>query len=210
MTISGRWRCSKGSPNLASAPFSSRSVWVGRERDQVGDYSLGMKQRLGIGAALLRDPDVLILDEPTNGLDPQGIVEIRNLLMRLGAEGKTILVSSHLLAEIQAACERLIIIKRGALVFEGKTDDLLTHTNNEVVAVPEHPADAERLANVLKSSGFDASLDGGSVRIPGEHSSTPAINRLAFDNDITLRQLRADVEDLEDVFLRMTSEERVA
>ena len=200
----------QGLPESRLDPVLEQVGLDGRERDQVGDYSLGMKQRLGIGAALLRDPDVLILDEPTNGLDPQGIVEIRGLLMRLGAEGKTILVSSHLLAEIQAACERLIIIKRGALVFEGLTDDLLAHTNDEVVAVPEHPADAERLANVLRSSGFDASVDGGSVRIPEEHHSTPKINRLAFDNDITLRQLRADVEDLEDVFLRMTSEERVA
>ena len=200
----------QGIPETRLDPVLEQVGLTGREGDQLSDYSLGMKQRLGIGAALLRDPEVLILDEPTNGLDPQGIVEIRGLLMRLGAEGKTILVSSHLLAEIQAACERLIIIKRGALVFEGKTSDLLAHTTDEVVAVPEHPADAEGLANVLKSSGFDASLDGDSVRIPDEHHSTPAINRLAFDNDITLRQLRVDVEDLEDVFLRMTSEERVA
>ena len=200
----------QGIPETRLDPVLEQVGLTGREGDQVSDYSLGMKQRLGIGAALLRDPEVLILDEPTNGLDPQGIVEIRGLLMRLGAEGKTILVSSHLLAEIQAACERLIIIKNGALVFEGKTSDLLAHTTDEVVAVPEHPADAKGLANVLKSSGFDASLDGDSVRIPDEHHSTPAINRLAFDNDITLRQLRVDVEDLEHVFLRMTSEEHVA
>lgn len=181
---------------------------TGREHDQVGDYSLGMKQRLGIGAALLRDPDVLMLDEPTNGLDPLGIVEIRELLIRLGAEGKTVLVSSHLLAEIQAACDRLIIIKRGQLIFEGKTSDLLAHSNDEVVAVPEHADDSERLAKVLKSNGFDATVDGHSVRIPDQRDATPVINRMAFEHDITLRELRADVEDLEDVFLRMTHEER--
>ncbi len=183
---------------------------AGREHDQVGDYSLGMKQRLGIGAALLRDPDVLMLDEPTNGLDPLGIVEIRELLIRLGAEGKTVLVSSHLLAEIQAACDRLIIIKRGQLIFEGKTSDLLAHSKNEVVAVPEHPDDSERLAKVLKSNGFDATVDGHSVRVPDQRDAMPVINRKAFEHEITLRELRADVEDLEDVFLRMTHEERGA
>lgn len=179
---------------------------VGREHDKVDDYSLGMKQRLGIAAALLRDPDVLILDEPTNGLDPAGIVEVRALLKRLAQQGKTVLVSSHLLAEIQAACDRLIIIKRGALVFEGRTDELLTHSRDEVVAVPEHPDDLDRLAKVLATNGFDASLEDNVVRIPGELAATAVINRMAFEEDITLRELRADVEDLEDVFLRMTQE----
>ncbi len=200
----------QGIPKARLDPVLEQVSLTGREHDNVSDYSLGMKQRLGIAAALLRDPQVLMLDEPTNGLDPLGIVEIRQLLMRLGAEGKTVLVSSHLLAEIQAACDRLIIIKRGALIFEGRTTDLLAHSNDEVVAVPEHPGDSERLAKVLVSHGFDATLDGNSVRIPDEHDSTPAINRKAFENDITLRELRADVEDLEEVFLRITSEEPVA
>jgi len=90
----------------------------GRETDNVGDYSLGMKQRLAIAAALLKDPELVILDEPTNGLDPAGIVEIRELLIQLGQTGKTILVSSHLLAEIKAACDRLVIINHGSLLFD--------------------------------------------------------------------------------------------
>ena len=179
---------------------------IGREHDKVDDYSLGMKQRLGIAAALLRDPDLLVLDEPTNGLDPAGIVEVRALLKKLATQGKTVLVSSHLLAEIQAACDRLVIIKRGALVFEGRTDELLTHTRDEVVAVPEHRDDLDKLAKVLATNGFDAALDEDVVRIPGELGATAVINRMAFEENITLRELRADVEELEDVFLRLTQE----
>ncbi|HEX2290538.1 MAG TPA: ATP-binding cassette domain-containing protein [Pseudonocardiaceae bacterium] len=101
-----------------------------RERgdDRYKNYSLGMKQRLGIALALLPDPDLLILDEPTNGLDPQGIVEIRSLLMQLGARGKTVFVSSHLLAEIQAACDSIVIIDHGGVVFSGSMADLLART----------------------------------------------------------------------------------
>ena len=101
-----------------------------RERgdDRYKNYSLGMKQRLGIALALLPDPDLLILDEPTNGLDPQGIVEIRSLLMQLGARGKTVFVSSHLLAEIQAACDSIVMIDHGGVVFSGWMADLLART----------------------------------------------------------------------------------
>ena len=200
----------EGVSNERIGPVLDQIGLTGRGGDCVGEYSLGMKQRLGIGVALLRDPDILILDEPTNGLDPAGIVEIRKLLQRLGMEGKTILVSSHLLAEIQAACDRLVIIKQGALVFEGLTKDLLSHSETGVMATPEHPDDAEKLAKLLATNGFDASLEDGTVHIPGETELTPVINRMAFENQITLRELRADVEDLEDVFLRLTHEERAA
>ncbi|MCL1692441.1 MAG: ABC transporter ATP-binding protein, partial [Actinomycetia bacterium] len=90
-----------------------------RRGDRVSEYSLGMKQRLGIAAALLRDPDILILDEPMNGLDPAGIVEIRTLLQDLAQQGKTILVSSHLLSEVQAVADQVVIIDKGRLIFEG-------------------------------------------------------------------------------------------
>ena len=182
----------------------------GRGGDRAGDYSLGMKQRLAIGAALLRDPDLLILDEPTNGLDPAGIVEIRRLLMRLGAEGKTVLVSSHLLAEIQAACDRLIVIKRGNLVFEGATRDLLAQAKNEVVVVPEHADDTARLTKVLTAAGHSPDVLTDHVAITGDGVPTAAINRIAFDEGITLRELHAKKEDLEDVFLRLTTEGSLA
>ena len=178
---------------------------TGRDTDKAGDYSLGMKQRLAIAAALLKDPELVILDEPTNGLDPAGIVEIRELLIRLGQSGKTIIVSSHLLAEIQAACDRLVIIKQGSLVFAGPTHELLDQARNELVIVPEYREDMSKLAALLDEKGFDFSANGVGLRAPDATAESAFVNRLAFDNGVTLRELRADVEDLEDVFLRLTN-----
>jgi ABC-2 type transport system ATP-binding protein len=178
---------------------------TGRDGDRAGDYSLGMKQRLAIAAALLKDPEVVILDEPTNGLDPAGIVEIRELLIRLGQIGKTVIVSSHLLAEIQTACDRLIIIKRGSLVFEGATHELLDKARNELVVVPEDRSHITRLAALLDENGIEFTDNGVGLRAPGATARSAFVNRLAFDNGVTLREVRADVEDLEDVFLRLTN-----
>ncbi len=178
---------------------------TGRDTDPAGDYSLGMKQRLGIAASLLKDPELVILDEPTNGLDPAGIVEIRELLIRLGQSGKTIIVSSHLLAEIQAACDRLVIINHGSLVFEGPTHELLDQSHNELVIVPEYRDDISKLAALLDEKGIDFTTNGVGLRAPGATAESAIVNRLAFDHGVTLRELRADVEDLEDVFLRLTT-----
>jgi ABC-2 type transport system ATP-binding protein len=178
---------------------------TGRDKDPAGDYSLGMKQRLGIAASLLKDPELVILDEPTNGLDPAGIVEIRELLIRLGQSGKTIVVSSHLLAEIQAACDRLVIINRGSLVFEGPTHELLDQSRNELVIVPEYRDDEAKLATLLDEKGISIATNGVGLRAPGATAESAFVNRLAFDNGVTLRELRVDVEDLEDVFLRLTN-----
>ena len=180
---------------------------TGRDTDRAGDYSLGMKQRLAIAAALLKDPEVVILDEPTNGLDPAGIVEIRELLIRLGQSGKTIIVSSHLLAEIQAACDRLVIIKRGSLVFAGPTHELLDQAHNELVVVPEYRDDMSKLAALLDEKGIGFTANGVGLRAPGATAESAFVNRLAFEHGVTLRELRADVEDLEDVFLRLTTKE---
>ena len=178
---------------------------TGRDRDNAGNYSLGMKQRLAIAAALLKDPELVILDEPTNGLDPAGIVEIRELLIELGQAGKTIFVSSHLLAEIQAACDRIVIINHGALVFEGTTRALLEHSHDELVVVPDRADDLSRLAALLDDAGIEFLANGTSLRAPKSSSQAAFINRLAFNNEITLRELRSDVEELEDVFLRITN-----
>ena len=178
---------------------------TGRDTDRAGDYSLGMKQRLAIAASLLKDPELVLLDEPTNGLDPAGIVEIRELLIRLGHSGKTIIVSSHLLAEIQAACDRLIIINRGSLVFEGPTHELLYQARNELVIVPEYRSDLSKLAALLDEKDINFAANGVGLRAPGATAESALVNRLAFEHGVTLRELRADVEDLEDVFLRLTN-----
>ncbi len=102
-------------------------------------YSLGMKQRLAIGAALLNDPELLMLDEPTNGLDPEGMVEVRNLILHLAAQGKTIFLCSHLLAEVQQVCTRVSFINRGVIVKQGTTEDLLRTGNFHYVEVHDLP-----------------------------------------------------------------------
>jgi len=179
----------------------------GREGDQVHEYSLGMKQRLGIASALLRDPDVLILDEPTNGLDPAGIVEIRELLKQLAADGKTVFVSSHLLAEIQAMVDQVVIINKGKLVFEGGLTGLLEEASREVVAVPERGEDLGRLGEILANAGYVATVSDDAVHVQGAVEAPAELNRIAFTSGVTLAGLRVHAEDLEDVFLRMTSGE---
>lgn len=177
-----------------------------RAGDRVGDYSLGMKQRLGISAALLPNPELLILDEPTNGLDPAGIVEIRQLLKWLGAEGVAVFVSSHLLAEIQAGCDRLVIISSGRLVFAGELDELLEYAGMGLVARPELSGDVERLADLVASAGHNVQSTGDALLIDAPSDWAAELNRLAMGGGITLRELKPQIEELEDVFLRMTGD----
>jgi ABC-2 type transport system ATP-binding protein len=178
-----------------------------RRGDRVAEYSSGMKQRLGIAAALLRDPSILILDEPANGLDPAGIVEMRELLRDLGSSGKTVFVSSHLLAEVQAMVDQVIIISNGRLVFDGALTGLLAEAAHEVVVAPEEAQDLTELAEALSRAGYAATIDDGVVRVAGAAEAPARLNRLAFDHGITLRELRVHDEDLEDIFLRMTDGE---
>ncbi|MEE9582582.1 MAG: ABC transporter ATP-binding protein [Acidimicrobiia bacterium] len=178
-----------------------------RRGDRVAEYSSGMKQRLGIAAALLRDPSILILDEPANGLDPAGIVEMRELLRDLGSSGKTVFVSSHLLAEVQAMVDEVIIISNGRLVFDGALTGLLAEAAHEVVVAPEEAQDLTELAAALSRAGYAATIDDGVVRVAGAAEAPARLNRLAFDHGIALRELWVHDEDLEDIFLRMTDGE---
>ena len=102
-----------------------------------GKYSMGMKQRLGIGWTLLHDPDLLILDEPTNGLDPAGTIEVRHLILKLAEQGKTIMISSHLLHEIEQVCDRIAVIQHGKIVAEGAIDELMNATERIVIRTPD-------------------------------------------------------------------------
>src|SRR5216683_5683577 len=134
-----------------------------RQKDRVRTYSLGMKQRLGVAMALLQDPDVLILDEPANGLDPAGIVEMRDLMHRLSSEGKTIFISSHLHTEVQQICTRAAIIHLGKLVKESTIEEL-TAGHGEFAVTLERPQEALALLKV-QSWGKNAHLDGSGALI---------------------------------------------
>ncbi len=180
---------------------------LGRSKEPVKRFSLGMKQRLGIAAALLPDAELLVLDEPTNGLDPAGIVEMRGLLRALGDDGRTVIVSSHLLSEIETACDRLAVIRHGELLFYGPLEDLVTQAGESIETVPEHPGDVGRLAESLRSRGWKVTALEEEVHVVAPVSQAADVNRAAAEAGITLRALRPQEASLEEVFLRMTGAE---
>jgi ABC-2 type transport system ATP-binding protein len=177
-----------------------------RAGDLVRSYSLGMRQRLGIAASLLPDPVVLFLDEPTNGLDPQGIREVRALLRRLAATGKTILVSSHLLSEIEHVCDQLVVIREGRLIFFGPMAEVERYQHSELVVRPDHPGDLGRLVALLDQHGYQCRARDDDIRVVATPDRAAAINRLTFRAGMTLAELRSEREGLEATFFRMMAE----
>lgn len=167
-------------------------------------YSLGMKQRLGIAAALLPNPKLLILDEPTNGLDPSGIQEIRDLLEKLAKNGVTIFVSSHLLSEIEMISEYLVMLQRGKVIFFGRTEDLLLQSKPTITAVPLHPDDLTRLYDIVIKSGHPTRRGGHELHIDADETWGAELNRLAFENGIILKQITPVRPTLEETFFTMT------
>jgi ABC-type multidrug transport system ATPase subunit len=169
---------------------------AGVDRRPVRAYSLGMRQRLGLAAALLRKPRLLVLDEPTNGLDPQGIREIRDLLTRLNEQGTTVFLSSHLLAEIEALCTRVGVMDRGRLVLQDRLDALGGPTGLVLVRTP----DAYRVAALLGSAVHD--VDGLTVRV---RTDDPAgLNAKLVEDGVRVEHLVVEHRALEDVVLEAT------
>ena len=177
---------------------------VGRDGDKASTYSLGMKQRLGIAAALLPDPEMLVLDEPTNGLDPAGIVEIRDLLRSQAASGRTVVVSSHLLGEIQAMADYLVVIRFGELVYSGSLEGLMEKASERVVAAPESGADVPRLLEIVAANGWTSEVAGGEVTVDMPVERSAELFRAAAVAGLTLRLLKPEEDTLETVFLRLT------
>ena len=176
-----------------------------RGTDRYKNYSLGMKQRLGIAAALLHDPELLILDEPTNGLDPAGIVEIRGLLLELSEQGTSVLVSSHNLSEIQAVCHGIVLIQHGQLLWSGPIDELLASHGATLVAAPEHTADLAGLSGLVIAAGYTSSVRGDRLEIRAPSSWAGELNRQAMSAGITLRELVMRDASLEQTFLDLTT-----
>ena len=176
----------------------------GREHDRASTFSLGMKQRLGIAAALLPDPELLVLDEPTNGLDPAGIVEIRSLLKSLADGRRTVVVSSHLMSEIQAMADDLVVIRFGKLLYSGSLGGLMDDAVERVIAEPEHRSDLPQLLDAVESQGWPYGSTGGvvSIELPADRSAD--VDRLARATGINLCQLTPQRDNLEDLFLRLT------
>jgi len=169
------------------------------------NYSLGMKQRLGIAAAILHNPELVILDEPTNGLDPQGTREVRELIPELAAEGRTILLCSHLLHEVEQVCDYVFIFQRGRVVARGGTQDLIAGKARLEVQVADIDA-AERL---LRASRWAASVarQDGAIIIQGGGPDAAEINHLLASDGLYASIIRPLSQTLEDVFFELTGEQ---
>jgi ABC-2 type transport system ATP-binding protein len=176
----------------------------GRGKDKYKTYSLGMKQRLAIAATLLKEPDLLIFDEPTNGLDPAGIREIRNTMRSLGEQGKTVLVSSHILDEVEQVADTVSIIGHGRLLASGRVADVIgDQTASSLRVGIADPVAAER---ILTDGGLVVRRDGGLLVVEGISDGAEITRRLAAHN-LFVNELTPVRADLESVFLELTAEE---
>jgi ABC-2 type transport system ATP-binding protein len=167
---------------------------------RAGKYSLGMRQRLGLAATLLGDPRVLVLDEPANGLDPQGIRWLRDFLRGMAAEGRTVLVSSHVLAEVQASVDDVVVIAHGRLVHESSLDDLVAMSTPRVRVAAPDLAGFEALA---RAHDWSATADGRELVLTG--ATPPEVGAAAYRAGLEIHGLADEGGSLEEVFLRLTS-----
>ena len=177
-----------------------------RAKDNAGSYSLGMKQRLGIAVAMIGRPELVVLDEPANGLDPAGIVEIRELLRRLPSMGTTVLVSSHQLSEVQQACDGLVVLTNGALVAQGTTDEILRSHESSGFTIRLDPADVVGAVDRLRSLDLTATATTPeivNVALPDGWTGRD-LNHALVGDDIYAIELTADRVTLEEAFLSMT------
>jgi ABC-2 type transport system ATP-binding protein len=180
-----------------------------RAESRFATYSLGMKQRLGVASVLLKDPELLILDEPANGLDPQGILEMRNLLLQLASEGRTVFVSSHILSEIQQLCDRVAIVAHGRTIASGTVAALLQGTVSRYrVAVPGAEAEHGAAANALAAAGFRGTNDErGRLIVEVTADRAQEVTRVLSAASIYLSELSPIERTLEEAFLELTHED---
>jgi ABC-2 type transport system ATP-binding protein len=172
-------------------------------RKRVGGFSLGMGQRLGIAAALLGNPQVLLLDEPVNGLDPEGVLWIRNLMKQLAAEGRTVFVSSHLMNEMAVTADHLIVIGRGRLLADCSTQDFVERHSPQQVLV--RTPDAVRLAELVAAGGGQVTSDGGDTLIVADMPA-PRIAELAAGGRLVIYELTPQRGSLEEAFMETTAD----
>jgi len=177
-----------------------------RGKSKFKTYSLGMKQRLGIAAALLPNPKLLMLDEPTNGLDPEGIQEVRALLRSLANEGTSVFVSSHLLSELELISDYLVMLRKGEVVFTGKMTDLMLAQQPVIIAKSINESELIKLLAIAEQAGHHGVIRDGAVHVQGPADWAVEFNRAAFDAGITLSQLTPQLPNLEETFFEMTGD----
>ena len=171
-------------------------------------YSLGMKQRLGIAAALLPNPKVLILDEPVNGLDPAGIHEVRNLLRSLADSGISIFVSSHILSELEVIADYLVVVDHGKVLFQGPTKELLAAHKPRLAVKGSSPTDLRLLQDIVTAAGFTSEISDEQLVVTAPESFAGELNKRAFASGITLTLLQVTRPTLEESFFEITGGEK--
>ncbi|HEX9095673.1 MAG TPA: ABC transporter ATP-binding protein [Candidatus Dormibacteraeota bacterium] len=191
-------------PKSRIEPVLKQVDMTDRARHKFKTYSTGMKQRLGVAAALLKDPDLLILDEPTSGLDPQGTVEMRALIRDLRREGRTVLLSSHLLNEVELTCDRVGVIASGKLVAEGTVGELRARSGGRTLLVRATPLDQARrlLESLLKPDQVKVVDD--ALVLAVDPSQAASINRRLVADGVDVSELHVSEQSLEAVFLELT------
>jgi ABC-2 type transport system ATP-binding protein len=179
-----------------------------RAKDRVGGYSHGMRQRLGIAASLLRNPQLLLLDEPTTGLDPAGMRDMRELVKHLASDGITILLSSHILAEVEELCNRVAIIRRGSIIYEGLLQELLSSAGGSYRL---STTDVERARALLLARGFEGmQIVGGEIRFQADVAAIEAATVALGEAGIGISALVPHTATLEELFLGMTDDQAAA
>jgi ABC-type multidrug transport system ATPase subunit len=191
-------------PDRRVAAVLAEVAMTDAARRTVDTYSTGMKQRLGVAAALLKDPDLLILDEPTNGLDPQGIVEFRDLIKSLGQGDRSVLLSSHLLNEVEQICTRIGVIRRGALVAQGSIDEI---RGGAQLFIRAQPIDQARRVLEDAVGADNVTLRDGVFGLKVDMSQTASIAKRLVMGGVDLTELRPGERSLEDVFMELTGTE---
>lgn len=195
-----------GAPDRAVGQVLADVGLADRAKSKYRTYSLGMKQRLAIAATLLKDPDLLIFDEPTNGLDPAGIHEIRQTMRQLAANGKTVLVSSHILGEVEQVADTVSIIGRGRLLAEGRVADIISAAGTAAVRVGVRAQDHAAAARVLREGGLDLTDDATHLVVRGVDDAAEIARRLGH-HDLWVNELVTVRAGLESVFLELTAGE---
>ena len=195
-----------GAPHQRVAEVLGQVELAGRAKDKFKKYSLGMKQRLGVAAALLKDPELLILDEPTNGLDPKGMADMRTLIRRVGHGERTVLLSSHLLGEVEQVCDRVGVIHNGELMIEGTVDEL---RDGGGILVKVEPIDEARKIAADLAWVEGAEIEDGMLVLDTDPEKAAEINARLVSAGLRVSELRPVARSLEDAFLELTRGETV-
>lgn len=173
-----------------------------RKKDKFQHYSLGMKQRLAIAGALLNDPEVLILDEPTNGLDPQGIIQIRELIIKIAEQGTTIILASHLLDEVEKVCSHVVVLNKGKMLYAGSVEEM----NSSFGSIEVSATNLEVLENILKTLPFITTIKKDNNKLIGvlsEEKDPAEVNKILFEQGVVVNHLVKRKESLEQQFFQL-------